>query len=169
MGVYVLFGTYRTDPFFLQGPQQMDLHRIGQVFNLVEKQRAPFGLLEEAAFVGHCAGERAFPMPEELAAGQILRYRTAVHRHERPLGLLAALVDQAGNVLLARAAFAANQDGDRRRGNQAYMLFQLQGGLGSALDETFAGEDLVERLLGRGFRCRFAACGFFGLVRACAI
>ena len=97
-------------------------------------------------------------MPEKLAAGQILGNRSAVHGHERPLGLLAAIVDQSGDVFLACAAFAADEDGDRCGRDQPYMLLQLHCGLGGASDEAFVDEGLAKHLFSRGGgRRRFGA------------
>ena len=66
-----------------QEPEQLGLHRLGQFADLVEKERAAVGHLEEAGPVPLRAGEGPFAMSEELAFDEVFRQRAAVDRHER--------------------------------------------------------------------------------------
>ncbi len=56
-----------------QHPQQLGLHRLGQLADLVEEDRAAVGDFEQAHAVLVGAGERALAMAEQLALDQRLR------------------------------------------------------------------------------------------------
>src|SRR5262249_10933762 len=68
---------------------------------LVEEQRAAPRRLEHAGGIGNRAGERAAPVAEELAGGQLLRETRAVDRHERTLPPRALVVDRPRHQLFA--------------------------------------------------------------------
>src|SRR5437660_3808426 len=78
----------------LDGAQQLHLHGERQVRHLVEEQRAAVRRLEEAFAIFGGAREGALLVAEELALHQVLGYRAAVDRHERPLAPRAVLMDQ---------------------------------------------------------------------------
>ena len=50
-------------------------------------------------------------MPEQLAFQEVPRQRSAIDRHERPLGARAPLMDGAGEHLLTCAALARDEHG----------------------------------------------------------
>ena len=64
--------------------QQAHLQVGRHVADLVEEQRAAFGLLEPAAPQRLRAGERAALVAEQLGLQQVLRDRRGVDRDERP-------------------------------------------------------------------------------------
>src|SRR5689334_12634742 len=79
-------------------------------------------MLEEAHLVESRAGERAFPMAEQLGLQQMLRKCTAVYSHKRHGCSPAVVMERARNQLLACPAFAEDQHGGF--------------GIGHALNET---------------------------------
>ena len=83
--------------------------------DLIEENRAAVRLLESAdpAFVR--AGKRAALVTEQFAFEQLRRKRRAMHRDEFRLVPPAQIVNRVRGQLLARAAFAFDQD-VRRRG-----------------------------------------------------
>ena len=91
--------------------QQIALAFRRQVADFVEEQRTAVGQQEAAGLVGQGPGERAFPMAEQFGFDQLFRQRGAVDEDERLVRPRAALVDEAGDEFLARAAFAFDQDG----------------------------------------------------------
>ncbi|MDT4871584.1 hypothetical protein FQZ97_1067200 [compost metagenome] len=107
--------------FFLNRPQQFDLHRQRQVCHLVKKQRATLGGLEQSRLVFDGAAEAAFAMTEKLAFHQFRRNRSAVDRNERLVGPRAAVMDQSGHQFLAAAGFAT----DVHRGLAARQFVDL--------------------------------------------
>ena len=72
-----------SDRALLHRAQQLRLHRQGQIANLVQKQGAAIGRLEESFAVLVGAGERTAPIAEELGLEQVFRNRSAVDRNER--------------------------------------------------------------------------------------
>ena len=58
------------------------LRRLGQIGDLVEKERAPLRGANEAQLVPHGSGERPSHVPEELALYEPFGERAAVDRHE---------------------------------------------------------------------------------------
>ena len=66
-----------------QHAQQLGLHRLGQLADFVEKDRAAVGDFEQADAMLVGPGERAFAMAEQLAFDQRFGQRAAVDRHER--------------------------------------------------------------------------------------
>ena len=78
--------------------------------DLVEKQRAAVGLLEQAALLRLGVGEGAALVAEQLALQQVLRNRRAVHLDERPFATAGRVApDQVGDQLLAGARLALHQ------------------------------------------------------------
>ena len=64
-------------------PEQLDLHALVQLADLVEEQRAAVGDLEEPLAVGLGAGEGPLAVAEQLALDQVLGQGAAVDRDER--------------------------------------------------------------------------------------
>ena len=58
-----------------QEPQQLGLHGLGQLADLVQEKRAAGGHLEQARAVLVGAGEGPFAMAEQLAFDQVFRQR----------------------------------------------------------------------------------------------
>ena len=85
--------------------------RERDVADLVEKQRAAVGDLEQALLVGDGAGEGALDVAEEFALQQVLRQRSAIHGHEGLGPAQAVVMNRAGDQLLAGAAFAGDEHG----------------------------------------------------------
>ena len=101
-----------TDPPNLatfERPEQTGLKRLGKFADLVEKERAAVGHLEQAGPMLVGSGESSLPVAEELALHKVFRQRTAVHRHQRPIGSRAGLVDGAGHEFLAGARLATDE------------------------------------------------------------
>src|SRR5262249_56279064 len=71
---------------FLENLEQLRLHRLGKETDLVEKDRAAVGGLEETGLGLTGVGERAALETEELGLQQRLGDRGAVHVDERTLG-----------------------------------------------------------------------------------
>ncbi len=117
VGLPRLVGAEPHDLARLQDAQQLRLHVQRHVADLVEEQRAPVGVLEDALAVALGAGERTAHVAEELVLEQRLALPGGVERHVALLGPLGVLVDRRGDQLLARARFARDQDGDVARGD----------------------------------------------------
>ena len=92
--------------------QQAHLQVRRHVADLVQEQRAAFGLLEAAAARALRAGEGAALVAEELGLEQVLRDGRRVDRDERPRRARAVPMQRARDELLARARLA----GDEHRG-----------------------------------------------------
>ena len=92
-------------------PQQLRLHRLGQLADLVQEERAAVGHLEQpdAMLVG--PGERPLAMAEQLAFDQVLRQGAAIDRHQRHFRPQALIVQRPGDQFLARARLAHDQHG----------------------------------------------------------
>ena len=103
-------GAERTDLAVLEHAQQPDLHAGLRLADLVEKDRAAVGDLEEALLVGMGTGERAALVAEELALEQRLGQRAAVLGHELLVPARARIMDGAGEQILAGAGLARQQD-----------------------------------------------------------
>ena len=90
--------------------RRLRLHR--HVADLVEKQRAAFGLFEApgGALVG--AGEGALLVAEQFALDEVARNRRHVDGDERAFLALAVIVQRAGHQLLAGAGLAGDQHGE---------------------------------------------------------
>ena len=68
----------RQDLALLQNPEELRLRLRRHVADLVQEQGAFVRRLQQAGLVLRGAGERALPVPEQLAFDQILRKRGAV-------------------------------------------------------------------------------------------
>ncbi len=127
------------DLLFLQHPQQLHLQHGAHGLDLVQKQSAAAGGLEEADVAAlFCPGEGALLVAEQLAFQQRVRNGGAVDGHKGLLGPGAGRVDGMGEQLLAGAAFAADQDGGIAGGHPAG---QLAGGhhAGAVTDDAVEG------------------------------
>ena len=70
----------------LEEPEQLDLHALVELADLVEEERAAVGDLEEPLAVGVGAGEGPLAVAEELALDEVLGQGAAVDRDERLAG-----------------------------------------------------------------------------------
>src|SRR5207249_535383 len=68
---------------FLERSQQRGLALLGEIGDLVEEERPLIRGPDEAGSVLVRAGERAFPVPEQLALDECLRQPAAIDRDER--------------------------------------------------------------------------------------
>src|SRR5262249_1824157 len=84
-----------------------------------EEQCAAPRRLEHAGGIGYRAGERAAPVAEELAGGQLLRETRAVDRHERTLPPRALVVDRSRHQLFAGTPLPLDQ---HRGGGPGHLL-----------------------------------------------
>ena len=88
---------------------RLRLHR--HVADLVEEERAAFGLLEAAGGARLRAGEGAALVAEQLRFDQVARDRGHVDGDERALPPLAVIVQRARDELLAGAGLAGDHHG----------------------------------------------------------
>src|SRR5262249_17616274 len=129
------------------------------VADFVEENGAAMRQLEAADALRDGAGERALLMTEQLAFEQAGRDRRAIELDQRAFAPGAQVVNGAGDQLLARAGFAANQDGriggrDRldlfedafQRGTGADDLLEVPGGLNLLFEiELLFGQFVFQR------------------------
>ena len=96
--------------FFLNGAQQLDLHRERQIGHFIQKQRPAVGCLKKAFTVAVGTGKRPLAVAEKLAFHQVFRNRPAVDRDKRTGIAGAARVNQPRRQFLATAGFTGNID-----------------------------------------------------------
>ncbi len=102
--------TDRTHGPIVEQAQQHRLKRNGHVADLVEKQRAAVGFLHQPdRAAASCSGECAVGVAEQLGFDQIFRQGGAIDSDECT-GPPAGEMGVAGELLLAGAGFAADQD-----------------------------------------------------------
>ncbi len=124
----------------LQEPQQLRLHRLGQLADFVEEERAAVGHLEQSDAMLLGPGKRPLAMAEQLAFDQVLRQGAAVDRHQRHLRPQALIVQRPGDQFLAGARLAHHQHG------------RIGGGhLGDELADQFHARRVADQL-GRAFQ-----------------
>ena len=136
------------DKAVLQHPQEADLRFERQFADFVQKQRAHVGPLEPALASLGRAGETAPFVAEKLRIDQLAWNRAAVDAKERPAVAVAAVVDRAGDQLLARTRLA--QDQHRHVGPADHfdaLHHLLQAGLfaDDRLAALFASESVQQR------------------------
>src|SRR5262249_60352650 len=95
----------------LQDVQELGLERHRHLADLVEEDRAASRELEVAGLPPVGTGEGALLVAEELGLEELEGQRGDVDLHERALPPRGALVDGAGDELLADAALAPDEDG----------------------------------------------------------
>ena len=133
----------------LQDAQELGLQVERHFADLVEQERAAFGLLESSSAIRDGAGKRSAHVSEEFALQQCLRDGGAIHRDERGRSSVAVGVDGSGDEFLARPALAREQHGD-------VALRDAADGLVHVLHEGAVADDLVAFAgLGRGDALRF--------------
>src|SRR6266545_7199510 len=95
----------------LDRAKQLGLRRERQVRDLVEKQRAAFGVLELAQAAAH-ARRRPLLDAEQLGLEQGFDERRAIHRDEWTGPPSADLMNLPGDQFLAGSALALDEDGE---------------------------------------------------------
>src|SRR5690606_32558299 len=101
----------------LEQPKQLDLHRKGDVADLVEKEGAARRGVDESALGSIRPGERALLVAEELGLEERFGQTAALHGHERTVPAQAHPVKRPGSELLPRPRFTQDQNGHvARRG-----------------------------------------------------
>ena len=112
-----LLAAYAVELLLLEHAQQLDLHVLVHLRDLIEEDRAVVRELELAELALHSPRERPLLVAEELGLQEGGRDRTAVHADEGAAATGARVVDALRDDLLARAALPADQHrrGARRR------------------------------------------------------
>ena len=95
---------------FLENTQEFWLQLERHFADLVEEQRTPRRLSDEANLVGRRSRERAFRVSEQLRLDEVLRERRTVDLHHRLLRTQAPEVNRVGDELLSGAGFAGDED-----------------------------------------------------------
>ena len=103
---HLLLFADRAYGLLLNDAQQLDLHVQRQVGNLIEKQGAALGGLNQSLLVADRTGEAAALMAEKLAFHELGGNGPAVDRHEGTVAARAGLVDELRHQFLAGAGFA---------------------------------------------------------------
>jgi len=98
----------------LENPQQLDLEPFRCVGNLIEKERSPVRLFEQATLVRHSRRKGATLVPKEFAFDKIFWQRAAVNRNEAASTAMTPLMNRTRNQFLAATSFTLNQDRTHR-------------------------------------------------------
>ena len=123
--------------------EELGLDRQGELADLVEEEGAAVGELEAAAPLLLGPGEGSALVAEELALDDGLGQRGAVDRDEGALGAARALVEGAGDELLARSALAGDEHGRLGARDSVYQGEELAH-RGRAADDGGGGPALVD-------------------------
>src|SRR5215813_11659661 len=99
----------------LEHAEEPALHLRGHVAHLIEEDRAPVRLLEQARLVSDGARERAPLVPEELGLEKRGSERRAVHGNERLVTEVRVAVNRTRHQLFTRAGLSPDEHGGRRR------------------------------------------------------
>jgi hypothetical protein len=99
------------DPAILQHAQQLDLHVVRHVADLVEKQGAAVGFLEAPRALDMGAGEAAFFMAEQFGFDEVAGNGAAIDGDAGGPGARAGGVDGARDHFLAAAGRAGDDHG----------------------------------------------------------
>src|SRR5258708_19060202 len=94
----------------LDGAQKLCLECDGRLRDLVEEERSPVGLFEETLARAHRPRKRSLRVAEKFAFQKRLRDGSAVDGHERTVAALAVGMNRLGHQLLARSAFARDEN-----------------------------------------------------------
>ena len=126
-----LHGARRADRdhlVLLEHAKERGLRGGGEIADLVEEERPPFGGSNEPGLVARRAGERPLHVSEEEALDERRGERAAVHGDERAASPRLR-VDLLREDLLPRAGGAEQEDGDRAAprdpGERDVALFEL--------------------------------------------
>jgi hypothetical protein len=109
----------------LQHTEQLALRINRHLGNFVQEQRAALGLAEQPFAVGMGAGERALDGAEQFALDEFAGQRGAIDLDDAALAAGTHGVREIGDDFLARAALAADQDGDIAGGDAFHRADDL--------------------------------------------
>jgi hypothetical protein len=151
-------GSHGPDPTFLEDPEELRLEAGRGLGDLIEEERALVGLLDEPLAVAFGPAECAANMPEELALEEGVGECGAVDGDEGVAAAGAALVDCAGDQLLAGAGLSGDEHRGARGGGPGRELQHVPHGA-AARDEGRGG--LRCRSLGRVVSPRIQAVELF--------
>ena len=112
VGLQHLRRAYADELARLEDAEQPHLGGERQLRHLVEEDGTAMGLFEVPLPGLGGAGKRTFLVPEELGVDGAFRDGAAVHRDVGAVFAGGGVVDDAGHDLLARTAFAENEDAD---------------------------------------------------------
>jgi hypothetical protein len=101
-----VLGAHPLEAALLQEAQQLHLHVVGKLGDLVEENRAAVSELEASLFVANGPGKCPPDMAEQLGFDQAFRQGAAVDGNEGGPGPAAFAVDRIGHQLLAGSCFA---------------------------------------------------------------
>ena len=113
---------------FLQSTKKLYLHFVGQVTDLIQKDRSSVSSHKSTGLIIYCPGKRTFHMAEKLGCRQIFGDRPTVDCNKRSLTAITLLMDTTGYIFLPRPTRPGDQYRHIRRGNQADVVEQLTGG-----------------------------------------
>src|SRR5262245_9877942 len=99
---------------FLQYTQYLRLRARRKFSDLVQEDTPAIGRLEHPHALGRRAGERPLCVAKELGVDQVFRHRRAVQRAEAALAPAPSTVNGSRDELLARPAFALDENAERR-------------------------------------------------------
>jgi hypothetical protein len=144
------------DRALLDGFQELGLETFGQQADLVEKDRAAMGGLEEAGLCVARVREGPALESKQLGLEERFRNRRAVDVDEGLTGARATSVDEPGEQSLSRARLPGEQDGGHPT---PAMLTSQQSpnGLPDGLDRQAFAQQLVHRFHHRARRMRTVA------------
>ena len=140
----VLVAAHAGEFLFLQDAEHLGLGRQAHVADLVEEERAAFGLLELALVLLDGRSESALFMAEEFALDEFARNGGAVNFHERGAGARALVVQAPGDQFLAGAVGAHDQHAGVGGGHAVHDFLDMLDGGGIAHDLVFALDFFLE-------------------------
>jgi hypothetical protein len=117
--------TDAADFVFLQNAEQLHLHGLSELADLIEKDRPMMCRFEKTNAILRGTGERSAHMAKELAFEKALGDSAAVHGHEWPAASLGLFVDEPGDAFLSDATFAGNQHARVNPGDAACQVERL--------------------------------------------
>src|SRR5712664_84522 len=119
-------GAADADEFaLLKDAQQLGLQRQRKLADFVEEDASAFGDFQQPFLLTDGAGECPLLVPEQLTFQKRFCQCGAIQGHKRLILAGAILMNRASSELLARATFAANQDGGFAGGDLLNELVDL--------------------------------------------
>ena len=134
---------------FLQSTKKLYLHFVGQVTNLIQKDRSSVSSHKSTGLIIYRPSKRTFHMTEKLRSSQVLWDRPTVNCNKRSLTAITLLMDTAGYIFLPRPTRPGNQYRHIRRSNQADVVEQLTGGRTLPFNVSTGFRRLRYRMFGR--------------------
>ena len=93
---------------FLKDAQNLDLHALVDLSDLVQEDRTGVGQLKAPPFASDRPGKRAFLVPKQLALQQRLGECRAVHLHQRFFRSVGETMNRVGDELLAHPTLSGD-------------------------------------------------------------